>query len=77
MVPNQDDEDNYVMETNFSRLKYTVEDASNGDSIFDFKQRISPLTTRTDWMKKSVQASTMVVDVENWVAVRLPPVSNK
>ena len=77
MVPNQEDEDNYVMEANFSRLKYTVEAASNGDSIFDFKQRISPLTTRTDWMKKSVQASTMVVDVENWVAVRLPPASNK
>ena len=54
------------IEANFSRLRYTVEDAANGDSIFVVKQRISPVTTSTDWKKKTIQASTTGVDLENW-----------
>lgn len=66
IVPDPDDEDKCVMEANFSRLKYTVEDAENGNSIFVLKQRISPVTMRTDWKKKTIQASTTGVDLENW-----------
>jgi hypothetical protein len=66
MVPDPDDEDNDVMQANFSRLKYTVEDGPNGDSIFVFKQKIDPVTTRTDWKKKTIQASMTGADLENW-----------
>lgn len=70
LVPDLEDVENekekYVMEGNFSRVKFSVEDGRNGESIFVFKQPVSKLNLRTVWKKKTIQATKTGDDLENW-----------
>jgi hypothetical protein len=65
-VRDSKDEDEYVLDHNLSGLKYYVEDAPNGDSIFVFKQKISKLVWFTPWKKNTVQATKTGKTLENW-----------
>lgn len=62
----ENEKEKYVMEGNFSRVKFSVEDGRNGESIFVFKQPVSKLNLRTVWKKKTIQATKTGDDLENW-----------
>ena len=66
VVPDPDNVQGHIMEGDMTGLMYSIEDGTNGDSVFVFKQPACTLVLRPEWQRSTLEENKPEAALVNW-----------